>query len=31
LKDTKNNVNKVDEIKWDANNKIKTLILRKVK
>ena len=31
LKDTKNNVNKVDEIKWDENNKIKTLILRKTK
>ena len=31
LKDTKNNVNKVDEIKWDANHKIKTLILRKTK
>ncbi|OQY00032.1 MAG: hypothetical protein B6I20_09335 [Bacteroidetes bacterium 4572_117] len=29
LKDTKNNTNTVDEIKWDANNKIKTLILRK--
>ncbi len=31
LKDTKNNTNKIDEIKWDANKKIKTLILRKVK
>jgi len=31
LKDTKNNSNKVDEIKWDANKKIKTLILRKTK
>ena len=29
LKDTKNNTNTVDEIKWDANKKIKTLILKK--
>jgi len=29
LKDTKNNNNSVEEIKWDANKKIKTLILRK--
>ncbi len=29
LKDTKNNTNSIDEIKWDANNKIKTLILKK--
>ncbi|MCF6241487.1 MAG: hypothetical protein L3J74_09105 [Bacteroidales bacterium] len=31
LKDTKNNTNKIDEIKWGANKKIKTLILRKIK
>lgn len=30
LKTTKNNINKIDEIKWDGN-KIKTLILRKTK
>ena len=29
LKDTKNNSNSVDEIKWDDNKKIKTLILKK--
>lgn len=29
LKDTKNNTNSVNEIKWDANKKIKTLILKK--
>ncbi|MEN8119920.1 MAG: hypothetical protein ABFS35_06220 [Bacteroidota bacterium] len=29
LKDTKNNSNSVEEIKWDANQKIKTLILKK--
>ena len=29
LKDTKNNTNTVEEIKWDANKKIKTLILKK--
>ncbi len=29
LKDTKNNSNSIDEIKWDANKKIKTLILKK--
>ena len=31
LKDSKNNVNAVEEIKYDADNKIKTLILRKGK
>ena len=31
LKDTKNNINAVEEIKYDDNNKIKTLILRKKK
>jgi hypothetical protein len=29
LKDTKNNTNSINEIKWDANKKIKTLILKK--
>ena len=31
IKDTKRSSTKVDEIKWDANKKIKTLILRKIK
>ncbi|MBN1251274.1 MAG: hypothetical protein JXR51_09540 [Bacteroidales bacterium] len=31
LKDTKTNVNIVNEIKFDENNKIKTLILKKIK